>query len=88
VGPLVRGCAVNVSGVVVACRPENLDPVADAVRAFPWAEVHHRDPRGRLVVTIEAADADGCAGRLRELQQLEHVVMAEMAEYVTLPDGD
>ena len=79
---------MNVSGVVVACRPEHLDPVAEAVEALPWAQVHHRDGQGRLVVTIEAADEDEGAARLRGLQQLEHVVMAEMAESVTLPDDD
>jgi len=79
---------VNVSGIVVACRPENLDPVAEAVEAFPWAQVHHRDPLGRLVVTIEAANEGQGAARLRDLQQLEQVVMAEFAEYVTLPDED
>ena len=77
---------MNVSGVVVACRPENLDLVAEAVAAFPWAQVHHRDARGRLVVTIEAADSEESAARLRDLQELEQVVMAEMAEYVMLPD--
>ena len=79
---------MNISGVVVACRPEHLDPVAEAVQALPWAQVHHRDDLGRLVVTVEAADGDEGAAHLRELQQLEHVVMAEMAEYVTLPDDD
>jgi nitrate reductase NapD len=79
---------VNVSGVVVACRPEHLDPVAEAVEALGWAQVHHRDDHGRLVVTIEAADVGEGAARLRDLQQIEHVVMAEMAESVTLPDGD
>ncbi len=79
---------MNVSGVVVACRPENLEKVSNAIDAFPWAQVHHHDGVGRLVVTIEAVSGGEGADRLRELQQLEHVAMAEMAESVTLPDGD
>lgn len=79
---------MNVSGVVVACRPEHLDPVAKAIETLAWAQVHHRDERGRLVVTIEAVDGHEGAARLRELQQLEHVAMAEMAESVTVPDDD
>jgi nitrate reductase NapAB chaperone NapD len=79
---------LNISGVVVACRPQSLDAVARAVEAFAWAQVHHRDDSGRLVVTIEAADADEGAARLQDLQGVEHVAMAEVAESVTLPADD
>jgi nitrate reductase NapD len=70
---------VNISGIVVACRPEDLDRMAESVNACPWAEVHHRDDRGRLVFTIEAADTDQSMERLRLLQALPGVLMAEMA---------
>jgi nitrate reductase NapAB chaperone NapD len=73
--------AVIISGVVVASRPEHLAEVGQALDAIAWAEVHFSDPRGRLVVTIEAADLDQSADRLKELQGLPRVLMAELAQY-------
>ncbi len=70
-----------ISGVVVACRPEHLSAVTDGINALPWAEVHHTDPQGRLVVTVEASDADASIDCVRKLQDLPHVSMAEMAQY-------
>ncbi len=72
-----------ISGIVIASRPEHLAEVSQAVEAIPWADVHFSDPRGRLVVTIEATDLDQSANRLRELQALPYVLMAEaeLAQY-------
>ena len=70
-----------ISGIVVASRPEHLEQVRADVSAIPWAQVHHSDSVGRLVVTTEAADVDESMERLKELQALPRVVMAELAEY-------
>jgi len=72
---------MTVSGIVVACRPEHLAETAQAVNAFPWAEVHYTDPGGRLVVTIEADDVEESMDRLKDLQGLPRVLMAELAEF-------
>ncbi len=61
-----------ISGVVLASRPEHLAEVSQALEAITWADVHFSDPKGRLVVTIEAADLDQSADRLKELQRLAH----------------
>lgn len=70
-----------ISGIVVASRPEHLAEVSQALEAISWAEVHFSDPRGRLVVIIEAADLDQSVDRLKELQELPRVLMAELAQY-------
>jgi nitrate reductase NapD len=72
---------VIISGIVIASRPEHLAQVSQAVETISWAEVHFSDPRGRLVVTIEAADLDQSADRLKQLQELPRVLMAELAQY-------
>ena len=72
---------MTVSGIVVACRPEHLAEMTRAVNAFSWAEVHYADPNGRLVVTIEADDVEESMGRLKDLQGLPRVLMAELAEF-------
>ena len=80
------GAAMTVSGIVVACRPEHLAATTAAVNELPWAKVHYTDPKGRLVVIIEADDVDQSMGRLQELQRLPHVLVAELAEFTT--EGD
>jgi nitrate reductase NapD len=72
---------VIISGIVVASRPEHLAEVSQALEAISWAEVHFSDPRGRLVVMIEAADLDQSVDRLKELQALPRVLMADLAQY-------
>lgn len=73
---------MQISGIVVVCRSEHLAEVRQTIDAFPWAEVHHVDPKGRLVVTIEAKDTNESIAYVRTLQGLPHVQMAEMAEFV------
>jgi len=72
---------MTISGIVMACRPEDLEATASAVDALAWADVHYTDPRGRLVVTIEAADVDESVERLKELQNLPRVLTADLAQY-------
>ena len=72
---------MTISGIVMACRPEDLEATASAVDALAWADVHYTDARGRLVVTIEAADVDESMDRLKELQNLPRVLTADLAQY-------
>ncbi len=73
--------AMTISGIVMACRSEDLQATASAVDALAWADVHYTDPRGRLVVTIEAADVDESIDRLKKLQSLPGVLTADLAQY-------
>lgn len=70
-----------VSGVLVVAKPEHQSQVRTALEVFPWAEVHHEDPDGRLVVTIEADDTDQAIARLQQVKELPRVVLAEMVEH-------
>ena len=70
-----------VSGVLVVAKPEHQGQVRTALEVFPWAEVHHEDPDGRLVITIEAHDTDQAIARLQEVKELPRVVLAEMVEH-------
>jgi nitrate reductase NapAB chaperone NapD len=49
--------------------------------ALAGVDVHHADPLGRLVITVEARNVDESMERLKEIQRLPQVLMAEMAEY-------
>lgn len=72
---------MTISGIVMACRPEDLEATTGAVEGLTWADVHYTDPSGRLVVTIEAADVDESIERLAQLQGLPRVLTAELAQY-------
>jgi len=72
---------MTVSGIVVACRPDDLAEVKEVLNGLTWAEVHYTDPDGRLVVTIEAENVEESMDRLKQLQGLPRVLMAELAEF-------
>jgi len=72
---------VIISGVVVATRPEHLSEISSAVDDLPWAEVHFSDPKGRLVVTVEASNLDESMERMKTLQALPRVLSAALAEF-------
>ena len=81
---------MTISGIVVACQPGDVDGLSEVLSDLTWVDVHYTDPRGRLVVTLEAADVDQSMERLKELQSLPRVLMAELAEYCVEdggPDG-
>lgn len=73
---------MTVSGVLVICRRDDLPGVGAEVGAMGGVEIHHADPTGRLVLTIEAPTTDACADRLRVIQELPDVLSAEMALHV------
>ena len=70
-----------ISGVLVVCRSEHLSELRATLEAFSWLEIHHADGDGRIVVSVEASDVEESMTRIRELQQLPRVILAEMAEY-------
>lgn len=77
-----------ISGVLVVTKPENQDRLREAIDAFPWADAHHEDADGRLVITIEAATTDEAQARLQEIQQLPGVILAEMAAHYVEDGAD
>lgn len=72
---------MNVSGVVLACKPEHIPQITRSVNDLQWAEVHFTQPVGRMVVTIEGADVRQSMDRLTHIKGLPRVISAEMAEY-------
>jgi nitrate reductase NapAB chaperone NapD len=70
-----------VSGIVLACQPDHSSGLHERIDALPWAQVRHTDPRGRLVVVIEAADTEESMARVKQLQALPDVLMAELGGY-------
>jgi nitrate reductase NapAB chaperone NapD len=72
---------MTIAGVLVVCRPERLSELRGLLAEFSWAEVHHSDPAGRLVITIETATTQENMERLKAVQRLPPVLFAEMVEH-------
>lgn len=79
---------MNLSGILVLARPENLPAVVAALDALPGVEVHQQDAQGRLVAVLEAdgvrAEVDG----LRRIKAVPDVLMAEMVFHYFEDDGE
>lgn len=70
---------MSVSGIIVRTRPEHRPAVERALRDSGLCEVHFRDDAGRIVVTIEGTDVDAHFETLRAIQQLPHVLAADLS---------
>lgn len=69
---------IHISGVLVRCRPENIDAVTQTLTALEGVEVHAANPDGRLVVTVEADGDQAIADRVVQLQDQPQVIAASM----------
>lgn len=69
---------INVSGIVVRARPENVTVVQSALNLLPGVEVHAATGEGRIVVTVEKDDSAGMADAFVQIQNLEHVINASL----------
>ena len=59
-------------------RPERLADVEAAIAALEGCEIHARDPRGKLVVVIEAATSGAIGSTLNTIALLPDVFSAAL----------
>lgn len=69
---------MNISGVVVRAKPENLESVSDLLVQMAGLEVHGFNDDGRLVVTIESASDRDVADTVLKLHEVPGVLSASM----------
>jgi nitrate reductase NapD len=75
---LVTPQGAEIASVLVQARPERLDDVAAAIAALDGCEVHARDPKGKLVVVIEAATSGAVGSLLNTIALMPHVFSAAL----------
>ena len=68
----------EIASILVQARPDHLAEVEAAITAFPGCEIHGRDPRGKLVVVVDAPDAGSLGTTLNNIQLLPHVYSAAL----------
>jgi len=76
-----------ISGIVVASRPEDQAEVRRELEALDHAEVHYSDPRGRLVVTIDAPGIDASMELVETIGKIPRVLAVSLAQYC-LEEGE
>ena len=57
----------EIASILVQARPERLDAAARAIEALPGTQIYSRDPKGKLVVVIEASDVGSIGATLNTI---------------------
>ncbi len=68
----------EIASILVQARAENLAEVETAITALAGCEIYGRDPRGKLVVVIDAPDASSIGSTLNTIALLPHVYTASL----------
>ncbi|TWC05756.1 periplasmic nitrate reductase chaperone NapD [Bradyrhizobium macuxiense] len=68
----------EIASILVQARPERLDAVEAAILALSGCEIFGRDPRGKLVVVVDAPDAGALGATLNTIALLPHVHSASL----------
>ncbi len=68
----------EIASILVQARPERLEDVERTVAAMKDCEIHGRDPRGKLVVIAEAANAGALGTILNSIAALPDVYSASL----------
>jgi len=69
---------MNISSIVVQTRPEFLDEVVEALKECEVCEYHLHDDKGRVIITIEGAGVEEELKKLRVVENIPHVISADM----------
>jgi periplasmic nitrate reductase NapD len=73
----------EVASILVQAKPERLDAAARAIEALPATEIYARDPKGKLVVVIEALDVGSIGATLNTISSMPDVLTAALVFHGT-----
>ena len=79
---------MNISSVVVKTKPEHLETLKASLAASGLCDIHFSDDKGRIVITLEGTDNADETKKLKEIQQLPHVVSADFSYTYADEDPD
>ncbi len=69
---------MNISGVLVATRPKNIEKITAQLITLEGVEVHGASEMGKLVVTIESEHEGKMADTVVAIQNIKGVLSASM----------
>jgi periplasmic nitrate reductase NapD len=68
----------EIASILVQARPERLVEVETAIAALDGCEIPFRDPKGKLVVVVDAANAGALGATLNTIALLPDVYSASL----------
>ena len=68
----------EIASILVQARPDRLVDVEAAITALDGCEIYGRDPKGKLVVVVDAPDAGSLGTRLNTIALLPDVFSASL----------
>jgi nitrate reductase NapD len=75
--------SLEIASILVQARPERLDSVARAIELLPGAQIYSRDPKGKLVVVIEALDVGSIGATVSAISLMPDVLTASLVFHGT-----
>jgi nitrate reductase NapD len=73
----------EIASILVQARPKRLASAAQAIEALSNAQIYSRDPKGKLVVVIEASDVGTIGATLNTISTLPDVLTAALIFHAT-----
>ena len=70
--------STEIASILVQTKPEWLDAAARAIEALPGTQIYSRDPKGKLVVVIEAPDVGSIGATLNAISLMPDVLTAAL----------
>ena len=70
---------MNISSIVVQTTPKFLDEVVQTLKESDVCDYHFHDEKGRVIVTIEGEGVEEEIKKLTAIQEMPHVVAADMS---------
>ncbi|MBU1659645.1 chaperone NapD [bacterium] len=69
---------MNISSIVVQTVPKYLDEVVESLKNCEVCDYHFHDEKGRIIITIEGESVSEELTKLRVIEEIPHVVAADM----------
>ena len=69
---------MNISSIVVQTLPKYLDEVVQNLKSCEVCDYHMHDEKGRIIITIEGEGVQEELEKLRVIENIPHVVAADM----------
>jgi nitrate reductase NapD len=77
----------HIASLLVHAFPAELEGVAAAIEKLGGAEVHAKDPAGKILVTLESENEAEILSRISEIQDMDSVLNAVLVYHeVELPE--